>query len=109
MTGDVWSSCSKPVTVAGAADEVSVSFAGVSAQAFSIESIVGNLMTLRITPPVYTLSGTDDGFAAAYMTFSASMKKTIQTPRQTGRMRVGCCMQRKRWEGEVVRTRNGTV
>ena len=59
-----------PVTVAGAADEVSVSFAGVSAQAFSIESIVGNLMTLRITPPVYTLSGTDDGFAAAYMTVS---------------------------------------
>ena len=37
-------------------------------------------------------------------TFAASMKKTIQAPRQTGRMRVGCCMQRKGWGGEEERT-----
>jgi hypothetical protein len=56
-----------PVHGFGAVDEVAVSFAGVSAQSFSIESIVGNLMTLLVTPPAFALSSTDGGFAVKFM------------------------------------------
>jgi hypothetical protein len=45
-----------PINEFGAADEVVVSFAGVSAQSFSVESVIGNLMTLLITPPTYKIS-----------------------------------------------------
>ena len=45
-----------PINVFGAADEVVVSFAGVSAQSFSVESVIVNLMTLLITPPTYKIS-----------------------------------------------------
>ena len=34
---------------------------------------------------------------------------TMQAPRQASRMRVGRCMQRKSWGGEVERTGNGAV
>ena len=33
--------------------------------------------------------------------------QAAQAPRQASRMRVGCCMQMKRWGGEVMRTGNG--
>jgi hypothetical protein len=56
-----------PVQGFGAADEVAVYFAGVSAQSFSIESIVGNLMTLLVTPPAFELSSTEGGFAVKFM------------------------------------------
>jgi len=42
-------------------------------------------------------------------TFAASEIVTMQAPRQTSRMWVGRCMQRKSWGGEVERTGNGAV
>ena len=56
-----------PVGAAGAEDDVTVTFGGVSAQAISVESVIGNVMTVQVTPPAYTLSATDGGMAAVLM------------------------------------------
>jgi len=56
-----------PVSAAGAEDDVAVTFGGVSAQAISVESVIGNVMTVQVTPPAYTLSATDGGIAAVLM------------------------------------------
>jgi hypothetical protein len=66
-----------PVSEFEAADVVAVSFAGVSAQLYSIQSIVGNLMTLLVTPPAYTISSTDGGSSTVLMTVSLRSDPSI--------------------------------
>jgi hypothetical protein len=86
-----------------------------------VPSADGGLTTVGLDMDVEDVGGMKSGpsrvnaplrdlwFQGPEGTFSTSGKMTIQAPRQASRVRVGRCMPRKSWGGEMERTGNGAV